>query len=220
MLVDIQTVQPLKAIPLSQVLVVDFEGSLTLEIRGTGFSAIDEVLINGQESPSVIVRSASQMYAQLPASLQNIPQINDVVVLSKTLKTSAANVFRYRIGNSPGRVTGLFRLLQLFVKILVSNKGSDSFYPWLGGGLYRAVGANISALDEQSVKGIVVEAVSDTTRQVIRLQSAQRSLLPEERLVGTEIESVTFQRSTASCFATFVMQTQAGTNFRSNLDLF
>lgn len=217
--IDLQTVVPQDTIPLSSVKYAKMSGIGVLDITGEDFRSVDEVLINDIVSPDVIVVSKTHLIAQLPGSLQLNPDVRSVQVLSRTFTVTAKSLLRFRIGDTPGRTQGINRLVQLFVKLLLSNPGSDRFNRNLGGGALRNVGRTFNAVEGETVKADFTIAVDRTARQIISLQSRNGSLPADERLLTASLIGATFSRSSAALYMSVELVAQSGRPAQLNLEV-
>jgi len=217
--IDLQTVVPQDAIPLSSVDFARTAGIGVLNIVGEDFRSVDEVLINDMVSPDVIVVSKTKLVAQLPSSLQRNPDVRSVIVLSRTFTLTDRSLLRFRIGETPGRTQGINRLVQLFVKLLLSTPGSCIFNKRLGGGALRNVGRTFDQADGETIKADFTIAIDNTARQIIALQSRNSSLPADERLMGANLLGATFSRSSAALYVNVEIVTQDGRPARLNLEV-
>jgi len=217
--VDLQTVLPQESIQLTRIRLTQLAGLRAIDVQGNDFRSVDEVQINEIPSPDVMVVSRTRLIAQLPSSLQATPDIQSVVVLANTLTLNQRSLLRFRIGDTPGRVTGILRLLQLFVKILVSNAGSDIFSPNTGGGALRNVGATFGADEGGGIKADFTIAVDRTARHIISTQSRNGRIPRDERLLRATVLGATFSRGTGSLFMQVEVVAQDGKSARANLEM-
>jgi hypothetical protein len=217
--IDLQTVIPQEAVELSSVRMTQLAGIKALEVLGSDFRAVDEVFINDMESPDVMVLSKTKLIAQLPEVLQRNPDIQSVNVLSRALTVTERSLLRFRIGDTPGRVSGLTRLVQLFVKILLTTPGSDIFNPKLGGGALSNVGRTFGLDQGNNIKADFTIAVDRTVRQIIAIQSKNASIPRDERLMAAKVLGATFSRASASLFVTIELLSQGGNSTRINLEV-
>ena len=219
MAVDLQTVIPQDVIPVSRTRMTLYGGLRALDIVGDDFRSVDEVRINDIESPDYLVLSKTRLIAQLPDSLQDNPDISSIFVLSRTLTVTAKSLLRFRIGDTPGQVSGILRLLQLFVKLLLSEPGSDIFNRNLGGNALKNVGATFGEDEGSNIKADFAIAVDRTARAIVGLQSRNGRLPRDERLLTARLAGVTFSRSTGSLFVSVDVVSQQGTSASVNLEL-
>lgn len=219
MAIDLQTVVPQDTIPVTRTRLTILGGLRALELDGDDFRTVEEVRINDIQSPDFIVLSKTRLLAQLPSSLQDNPDVSSVQVLSRTLTASASSLLRFRVGDTPGQVQGILRLLQKFTKLLLSEPGSDIQNPDLGGGALRNVGATFDAGEGEQIKQDFVIAIGRTARQIVALQSRNGSLPRDERLLNASLKSANFDRSSGSLFVVVEVTSQAGSSARVNVEL-
>lgn len=222
MAIDFQVVLPQESIQLNRISRVPGTGvrgiPLALVIEGTDFTAVDEVQINSITSPDVIVANRQRLIAQVPDSLTNAT-LTTVVVLSRRLTITPRSFLRFRISHSAGRVGGILRLIQLFLKILFTTPGSDIFSPRLGGGVLRNLGATFGANEAGDVVSNLAISIQQTSRQIVAVQSRDQRIPREERLLSARLVSAGFNRAEAALTGTIEVTSQAGTSALANLEL-
>jgi hypothetical protein len=215
--IDLQTISPQEIVHLNQVRVSPGPPR-TVAVVGTDFRSVDEVLINGVPSPDVVIIDKTRLLAQVPDTAL-LDRINSVQVLSKKLVLSERSQIRIRIGRTPGRVTGILRLMQLFLRVLFTTPGTDIFNPSLGGGALKNVGATFGASEGQDIINDFVVAVDTTSRQIIAIQGRDPATPRDERLLGAKVLSATFNRSLGGLDAAIQLTSQAGRDAVANVGL-
>jgi len=217
--IDLQTVIPQEVVELKDVQLTAIAGLRALDVTGRDFRAVDEVFINDVLSPDVMILSKTRLIAQLPNSLQLNPDVQTVSVLSRSLTITRKSLLKFRIGDTPGRVSGLTRLIQLFVKVLLTNPGSDIFNKNFGGGALKNVGSTFGVDEGTSIKADFTIAVDSTVRQIISIQSRNASIPRDERLLTARVVGVTFNRASSSLFVNIEVLSQDGNAVRFNLEV-
>jgi len=215
--IDLQTIQPQEVVHLNQVKVLPGPPRV-VSVTGDDFRSIDEVFINQVPSPDVVVLSKTHLLAQVPDSAK-FDRINDVVVLSKKLVLSDRSQLRIRIGRTPGRVTGIMRLMQLFLKILFTTPGRDIFAPNIGGGAMKNVGATFGAGEGSDIINDFIIAVDTTSRQIIAIQGRDSSIPQDERLLGAKVLHASFNKSVGGIDVSVQVTSQAGRDAVANVGL-
>ena len=219
MAVDLMCVFPQDSIRLSDIRSVNLGGVRGLRIVGDDFRAVDEVLINNMESPDVIVVNKNELIAQLPDSLQVAPDINAVVVLSRNLTVTKRSVLQFRIGKRPGKVKGIQRLLQLFVKILFTTPGSDIFNPSAGGGVMNKVGSTFGEAESKDIASEFVIAVQRVQRQIVAMQSRDQRSPRSERLLSATVVGSKFDKLQGAFYVSVEVISQAGVAGTANVEI-
>lgn len=222
MAIDFQVVIPQQAIQLNNISRAAGTGvrgvPLALVIEGEDFSSVDEVQINGAASPDIIILGPRKLLAQVPTVAQN-NTITSVAVLSRRLTLTAQSMMRFRISSSAGRVTGILRLMQLFLKILFTTPGTDIFAPRIGGGILNNLGASFGSEQAGDVVSNLAIAVQRTTRQIVALQSRDQRIPRDERLLSARVVSASFNKAEAALIGTVELTSQAGNSATANLEL-
>jgi hypothetical protein len=207
MSVDFQVVYPQQSIALTGIHELVGYTPRALDIRGADFSAVDDVEINDQLSPNWTVLGRQRMLAQVPVQEQE-SRIYSVAVISNRLTFTKESVLKFRIGSSPGKVTGMMRLIQLFVKVLFTTPGTDIWAPNLGGGLLQMVRGYAGKDEGKGLVGDVAVAVDTSSRQILSLQAQDGSIPPSERLLSAGVSQASYNRHDLSLNVTVELLNQ------------
>jgi len=214
--VDLQIVFPQESILIKSVTVVPGSSPPAVLVIGQDFSAVDEVLVNEIVVPSYYVVSPTQLYAILP-DIVPPGTIQSVSVTSRRLTITDKSFLKFRIGKQPSKVTGILRLVQVFVKVLFTTPGSDIFNKNLGGGALKNLGRTFSKGETKSIVSDFVIAVDNTSRQLISTQSRQPQLPADERLISADVVSATFDMQQSALIAAVEVTSQAGRSATANV---
>lgn len=217
MAVDLQVVYPQQAILLNQVRILPGPPRV-VDVVGADFRSVDEVLLNKIASTDVVVLSKTRLVAQVPDSLLD-QRILSVTVLSRRLTLSAKSLLRFRIGKTPGKVSGVLRLVQRFLKILFTTPGTDIFNRQMGGGALRSIGQTFGIDEGNNIISNLVIAIDTTSRQIVAMQSRNPSLPREERLLSAKILRAGFNKEEGAIDVAVEITNQAGAAATANLEL-
>lgn len=217
MAVDFQIVHPQEVIPLNNVTIQPGPPRYA-EVIGQDFRAVDEVMINQMVSEDVVVMNKNRLLAAVPSALDR-ERITSVKVLSRRLTLSERSLVRFRVGKSPGKVTGSLRLMQKFLKILFTTPGSDIFDPTLGGGALRAIGRTFGYTEGTEILNTLVIAVDTTARQMVALQARDSSIPLDERLLSANIQKAEFNKRETTVDVVVELVSQAGQRSVANVRL-
>jgi len=215
---DLQIVAPQEAIPISQVIPLEGSDPAKVIVIGSDFTAVDEVYINEVETKNFSVLGTNQLVAELPLSVKS-GTVTTVSVLSRRLVLTEESQLRFKLSRVPGKATGVLRLIQLFIKILLATPGSDIFSPGLGGGLLRSVGRSFSKNSYGAIVSDAVVCVDLTKRQIITLQSTQGGLPASEKLLEARVSKATYDANQSAMRLTIELTSQAGRSALANLVL-
>jgi len=194
MSVDYQVLEYRDSAPIREVGIFT-TSPFTLDIKGSGFTDVAVVTINGVRSPEFIVLSGSRILAQVPRS-QVSSAIEGVVVFVATGRLQAKSVIDLQAVVTAGkRASGFTHLVQSFLKTLLTTPGSDIFSPSSGGGLLPLVGSIGTSGD---ILARSKNAVAAAASQLITKQTMNTRLNNSEKLQAAELLSATFSSTTGT----------------------
>jgi phage baseplate assembly protein W len=187
-----------------------------LDIRGTGFEDVANVVINGYRSPNFIVESSRRIFAGVPSAVRGEP-VSDIQVLLLAAAAGQESAVVLDVGGGNGYVSGTAKLLQTVIKVLLTTPGSDIFNPQLGGGLRSVIGTNFN--DATSAEMRVRQAISDTENQLQVLHSGTTNLPISEKLRSISVLSVEFSIESSALYARIAVTSQDGNRVSSGVTL-
>lgn len=177
-----------------------------LELTGGPFTAVTSVRINGIPSPEYVVMSEKSLLVQTPPSQVNTP-LDSLVVISETLVPGTEAPVRMIVGTGGDVAEGMVRLVQNFIRLLLTTPGSDIFRPSAGGNLQALIGS-VTDRSGVALRAQVSQAVTRTLTQLLREQSP--TLPPEDRYQSATVLDVQFSPSTATLSVQIRLQNMAG----------
>lgn len=216
MAVDFQVVFPQELVELTSVRVLPGVTPRTLDVWGRDFTSVDEVLVNGLPAPDVVVLGKTRLLAQIPGVLVN-QTVSSVTVSSTRLAMTSRSVLRFRLGRTTSKVSGILRLMQVFLKILFTTPGTDIFARKTGGGALSRVGATFGKDEGGSIVSDFIVAVGSTQRQILALQARNPSLPRDERLLSARVISAGYNRNEAALVVSVELTSQAGRSATTNV---
>ena len=211
---DFQIIAYQDTAPIRRVGISSSPGPRALDLAGSGFVDVAEVRINGVPSPEFLVLSDSRIIAQMPVGHED-RFIGTVVVLTARYGSSGAAVVRFRQAGGRQEASGLTRLVQTYLTVLLSSRGSDIFNPTAGGGLRDIIS---TSAQNRSIHALVSLALSRTTDQVISMQVASRAPL-SEKLAAAQLLGVRYDRRTATAAVQVRISSAAGRDVDAGLRL-
>lgn len=142
---DLSIIQPRSTASVTGYRVISVASIPLLEVTGVeGYRKVTSVEVNGIRASSVSVLSDSKLHASIP---QGVDEVLSVDVYTNDLLPGTYKV-SYRLGSST--VSGVDRVAQKVIKVLLTSPGSDIFNPNLGVGLNDLVGKSFSSFGELS----------------------------------------------------------------------
>jgi hypothetical protein len=216
MAVDFQCVFPQTVVPLSSVSNVPGLSPRTLQVIGQDFSSVDQVLLNDIASPSVVILSKTKLLAQVPGQL-TFTVITSVTVTSNNLTVSPRSLIKFQISSPASKVSGILRLLQIFLKILFTTPGRDIFAPRVGGNGLKDVGLTFGSDEGGNIVSDFTIAVATTVRQILAIQSKNPTLASSERLMSATVTSATYSSTESALIVSIKVVSQAGQSATANV---
>lgn len=217
MAVDIQCVSPQETIRVDKVLAVPNTSPTVLQVFGEDFRAVDSVEINEIAATLFSISSKTELFVTLPSGVRSPRDVRSVTVTSKRLVLTSRSFFRFRIGKIPGKVSGILKLSQLFVKILFTTPGSDIFSQNVGGAGLKNIGRSFSSAQSGSIVSDFIVAVQTAARQIVGIQSQKPGLPADEKLLNAKVTASTFSSQEAALQVTVELLSQSGESALVNL---
>lgn len=216
MSVDFQVVFPQQVIALNSVRVLAGMSPRSLDVLGDDFTSVDEVLINDVASPDVVIVSKKRLLAQVPALLVN-STLTSVTVISNRLAMTSKSLIKFRVGQTTSKVSGILRLVQVFLKILLTTPGTDIFAPRVGGNALKNIGLNFGQEQGGTIVSDLVVAVASTQRQLYTIQSSDPSIPRDERLLSASVTAAAYNRAEGALVVSVELLSQAGRSATANI---
>lgn len=214
---DFQVCFPAELIRLTSVSVLPNSDPLTLDILGQDFRSVDEVTINDIVSTNVIVLSKNRLLAEVPEVVKNSTAQVEVNVTSRRLTLTPKSLIRFKVGQTPSKVSGILRLVQVFLKLLFTTPGSDIFSKRLGGGALKKIGGSFSKSQSGSIVSDFVVSVDTTTRQIVALQGRDTAIPRDERLLSAKVTSAHFSAQESALIVSVELLSQTGQSALANV---
>jgi hypothetical protein len=177
---------------------------------------VDEVLINDVPSPDVVIVSKTRLLAQVPDMLKN-DTLTSITVVSNKLTVTAKSLIKFRLGKTPSKVSGILRLIQVFLKILFTTPGTDIFSPRVGGNALKDIGLTFGQDQGGGIVSNFVIAVGSTQRQIQAIQARDPSIPRDERLLSATVTRAGYNRAEAALIVSVELTSHAGRAATANV---
>ena len=209
MSIDLQYVQYQDVLNVSSVRRISGISPPVYEINGRDFRSASTVYLNDVPARAFVVRSRTQMLAQMDNNFAT-SRLNNVVVLSTNLTVTDRSLLLFSFSKATKPVRGLSKLVQTFVKLMFTTPGSDIYDREAGGNLMSI--RSMSATDENKglLTGALDTVVSRTALQLTTAQTNQRNLPLSERLLSATLVSTHFDANTGTLYGRVRLISQAG----------
>lgn len=205
---DIQVVYPQAVLGVDSVEVLDGVYPFTLLVTGRDFTLTNEVRLNGEAAPKFAVMSDNLIMVEVPDTVTE--RVTSVTILSERIVVRDRSLLTFKLGKSPAKVSGVLRLMQLFLRILFTTPGTDIWSPDLGGGALLSIGKAMAGQDGTSLVQDLHIAVDQTARQVVALQARSRRIPLDERLLSASVTSIRFNAQEGALLPTIELLNHLG----------
>jgi len=176
----------------------------TLRLRGEDFNSVAEVFINDTSSPEVIAETDKSLLVQIPDIVTGQILRTITVTSTKFTKTMRRSLINFAFNPTRPGVSGLERLVQLFVKVMLQ---SPSIYSNLGGGMLKALGASH---DASSLTADLQLSVDRARSQIIAQQAASNAIPLSEQLKDARLLNSEYNRGKLALTGTIAVDNQSG----------
>jgi hypothetical protein len=190
----------------------------TLDVRGPNFKNVVKIEINEEEAPSFVVMGKHRVLVQVPES-QEKELIRTLAVLSNDFTKTKSSQVKFEFTNNPQKVSGLKKLIQVFLLYLLRSPGTDAWYPKSGGGVQKLIGAHFSRSNAGGVTAAFTTAVSRVRSQVMSLQASNTRLTASEKLGSVTVLSAVFNAQQTALLARVELISQSGQRAIVGLEL-
>ena len=216
MAVDIQVASPQQIVPLSSVTELPGFNPRAIQVVGTDFSTVDQVLINDIPSPDIVIVTKTTLWAQVPDPLV-FETLTSVTVTSRVYTLTTKSLIKFQLGSPASKVSGIFLLMQRFLKVLLTTPGQDIFAPRIGGNALAPLGATYGADQSGNIVSDFIVAVSTAQRQLISIQSRDPSIPASERLLSAKVTAANYNVVESALIVGLALTSQAGQQATANL---
>ncbi|MAP23883.1 MAG: hypothetical protein CL582_23375 [Alteromonadaceae bacterium] len=164
-----------------------------LRLTGAKFDKTVGVYVNKKSQPFIIIDSKT-VVCSLP---RDTISVDDIEVITTAKKISRTSLFSYIFSDNMSAIDGEFKLVQQFIKVLLTTPGSDVFNKSLGGGLQHWVGENTPVNNPQALVAKTMLKVMTVGAKFAAMQAI--STVPaSERLSDVQVLNVDFDREDPS----------------------
>ena len=171
---------------------------------------VNSIIINNIPMTSYTILSTNMIQITLPEILKTEPLSNLSYVFTTSVLTALRNTdLLFTPGTtSLSSVSGIQKLSQQVIKLLLTTYGSNRWYPNQGAHLLGSLG---EIIDMQGIAAELTESIRAVSNHLISEQVAQ-SLPADERLLSLSLESIEVKDKDA-VIAKMKLVSSAGSNY-------
>lgn len=180
---------------------------LSVVVVGEKFDTADKVYYNNVEVTAFAIISPTQLVVRVPDSEVGHDLTSLNVMASVGTATNAA--LSFKLGPPVRPVSGVERMVQSYCIVLLSTQGSDVWSPGSGGGVLGMVGRNTS----EGGRGVMADlavAIDNSRQELLRQQSIDQRIPPEERLLSASLQNMSFDPSSSTLTASVALMNSVG----------
>lgn len=208
---DVQVVYLRDMLPVYKVEPIPDFSIPSVRIKGKRYDTAATVLLNGVECPAFLLISNAELVAEIPKAVLG-DMITTIAVLASKMTDSKKALLSFRMGGHTTRVSGVQRLVQRFVLMLLTDPGSDVYQPQAGGGLMSLIGQNANLLLSGGIERCITKTSDD-------LRKVQKDRPPDERLSMAAVAGMDFDARTTAMAVRIIITSAAGNSATANLVL-
>lgn len=177
-------------------------------VSGQDLNKVDVILYNGVPAQDFIVQSSTRLIIAIPES-QVGRDIFNLQIISKIPIPTSTSAITLEIGKPLKTISGIERLVQAWLILFMTNPNSDIFSPDSGGGGRKIIGKTTDSAGKSASADLSL-AVDRTNSELLKLQSQNPRIPPEEKLLSASITNITFDTTTTILSASVSIINMAG----------
>lgn len=157
-----------------------------IHVRGKEFNSATFVLVNGQKRDFKAI-SDNDIIVSVPSGTSVVESLD---VIKEASSVSGRSFLSYSLGKSYNAVAGELKLMQQFVKLLLTSRGSNAFNQDVGGDLQNFVGQKV---DPNNMQALVAQTTANIILNVgLAFQAGQSggNMPDNERLASVDVLNV------------------------------
>ena len=176
---DLRVIQKRCKIPILSFSVKSIFNPPIVDIQtASGMLDVESVVINGEKSAKVSVISDTRVLAEIPSGTTEILRLE---VFSYNSRAHSEYAIDNSFGVRPSTLSGIDKVVQKVIKVLLTTPGSDIFNQDLGAGIGTIISRNFADHGEASAEVLTSIQLAEVS---IR-ESEDRSDMPSALKLGS-----------------------------------
>lgn len=156
-----------------------------LKITGEKFNTATDVILDGNYAKQWVALSDKEIVVYL----NNNNTISSVAVVTEDQIPNIPNLIFFETGSRTRSVTGIQKLIQNFVKLLLQSPDSNKFKT-IGGGFIKIAGKNMVS-DDRTARSDIINGINRIKNYMIGEQNPRKDLPLSEKLLDVQILNIT-----------------------------
>jgi hypothetical protein len=215
-MIDLQVVYLMEQMSVTKLGLAEDDGKVYIQVEGgPGFSKADLVLVDGKEFTEWVALSDHIIHIPMPEDLTSLKEVR---VLGSTYTLERGGMLKFDLGAKPRTVGGSERLVQKFVKLLLTDPSRGIFNRGVGGGLDRVINQSSRVVNPEELYPPILQSVSRTKEHIL----AGQSLTPvpaNETLKDAVVLGLTYSSSITGYLLRLRIDTASGTTSVAELGI-
>lgn len=207
-MIDLCVIEIRDLLPVKNIKIAHGVVPRSYYVTGANMRNTYQVFIDEMKCPQVVVVDNTTLLVQAPEQLTMTPR-SIIVISNRLTNNTGRSRITFGLGDTTHFISGLERLIQVFLKILLQTPGTDAWQPKLGGGVLRAAGKIGGTARINTIVSDVQLGVERTRQQLISIQANQPQLALSERLLYAKLLEARFSPQEQSLFCTIDIASQS-----------
>lgn len=162
-------------------------------LTGQDFNNTDSVVYNGVPALDFIIYSSTKLIVKVPTSQIGKDIVGMEVYSSVPLPNLDATLV-FELTAPLKKLSGIERLVQSWMILFNTTPGTDIFSPTIGGGVRSILGRPVNGNSAASAD--LALAIDKTKKDLVKLQTQDPTIPPEEKLLSADLGEVAYDPST------------------------
>ena len=184
-----------------------------LEITGPHMDYAAAVELNGSSADSFAVLARDRLLVQVPRTVSG--PVAEVAVFSDYVEPGSRSLAYYDFTDHLFITEGKYRVLQNYLKLLLTTPGTDVWSQDSGGGMLGLLITNVDPQNQSAISGEVESRNLNVVKQITQRQAADPSIPMSERLLSATITNITFSAAETGLHVSLSLTFQDGKPLRT-----
>lgn len=180
----------------------------SIVILGSELNKTTEIFYNGSQVQEFIIQSPSRVVARIPDGTVGEP-FHELKVYSSAPVSKKEAELSLSLVRPFQKLSGIDRLIQMFIMVFMTTPGSDVFQKDSGGGGQVIIGRQTNKAGKGVTADLAV-AIDRTKTELFKKQAKASNIPPAEKLLNCNLEQILFDKNTGTLSARVSIQNMLG----------
>lgn len=212
---DIRIISARAILPVRQVVPVRGFSPTSVLVMGDAFDKTSEVFYNDVKVEQFLIQSTNRLLVRVPVSQLGRP-LTSVVAYAEVATHFTDAALSFKVPTPVRALSGVERMTQAFLLVIMTTPGSDIFSKNSGGGIKALIGKTANTKGS-SISSDIAMAVERTKAEILREQAKHPGIPLDERLMTASLDTVSFDKESSTIYAKISLQNMLGQGAEVNL---